>query len=111
MARYRSKPVEPVEIEAFQMTRKRMGDCRDWPEWLNEALKQHEEQPSNVWVEKGAMFIRDAWRTMRVSENDWILLGQQGTLHVWEPDDFEAMYEPVEQPAGFLGPMDRAAVF
>lgn len=37
MSKYRKKP---VIVEAFQMTRERREDNRDWPEWLNaEAVK------------------------------------------------------------------------
>lgn len=96
VSKFRKKP---VVIEAFQMTKERRWDNRDWPEWLNEAW-------SKSRTEAGALFIRPldenkellAIATMEgplcVSWDDWIIRGIEGELYPCKPEIFAAIYEP-----------------
>ncbi len=96
--RYRKRP---VVIEAFQMTRERRRDNRDWPSWLNEAwnresdavgaLQIDEADPSRWLLEIITLEGRHA-----VAWNDWIIRGVKGELYPCKPDIFEATYEPAE---------------
>ncbi len=40
---------KPVVIEAFQMTKERRQDNRDWPEWLNRAWNEETGAVGCVW--------------------------------------------------------------
>ena len=100
---YRKKP---VVIEAFQMTRERRGDNRDWPDWLNRAWNAKRD-------EAGAVFCRDYPNSdgndplrintlegvMDVAFDDYIIRGVAGELYACKPDIFEQTYEPVSQDA------------
>lgn len=98
MTRYRKKP---VVVEAFQMTKDRRMDNRDWPNWLNQAWNKSEG-------EDGALFRKDmeakcpdllCIQTLEgihlVLWDDWIIRGVKGELYPCKPDIFAATYEPV----------------
>jgi hypothetical protein len=104
---YRKKP---VVIEAFQMTRERRKDNRDWPAWLNEAWCKPfdevgavscEDYPNSVSL-TDRLVIRTLEGVMTVGWDDWIIRGVAGELYACKPDIFAATYESValaaEQP-------------
>jgi hypothetical protein len=89
----------PVVIEAFQMTRERRWDNRDWPEWLNRAWNTEGEgclriDPDDP--ERERLYIGTLEGVHRVSWGDFIIQGVHGELYPCKPDIFEATYEPVE---------------
>ena len=96
MAKYRERP---IAVDAFQMTRERRWDNKDWPEWLNQAW--------NKDFGEGSLFIDfdDPYRERlvlgtleggyRLTWNDWIIRGVKGELYACKPDIFEATYEKV----------------
>lgn len=94
---YRKKP---IVIEAFQMTRERRTDNRDWPEWLKRAWNMS-------GMEDGALFRKDIHAPMpdtlcicshggvhEVGWDDWIIRGVKGEIYPCKPDIFAATYEP-----------------
>jgi len=98
MPKYRKKP---IVIEAFQMTRERREDNRDWPEWLNNAW--------NMEPGEGALFIdsSDPTRTRivigtlegvyKVTWDDWIIKGIKGEIYACKDDIFKMTYEPADE--------------
>jgi hypothetical protein len=100
MYKFRKKP---VVIEAFQMTRERREDNREWPEWLNRAWNMELSEPGAVcpedWPEsngKDRLLICTLEGKMLVEWGDWIIRGVKGELYPCKPDIFEATYESVE---------------
>ena len=101
MSKYRKKP---VVIEAFQMTKERRQDNRDWPEWLSAAWNMDGPQEGAVWAGRhpysdGAdrLFIGTLEGVQVVSWDDYIIKGVKGEIYACKPDIFEATYEPVEE--------------
>ncbi len=114
MAKYRKKP---VVIEAFQMTRERRADNRDWPEWLNEAWQRTWPEPGAVsgrnsvpnefpWIaaqDEGSTTCTDRLVISTpegahiVNWGDWIIRGVAGELYPCKPDIFEKTYELVTE--------------
>ncbi len=99
MSKFRKKP---AVIEAFQMTRERRADNRDWPEWLNRAWNMKWPEVGAVscldWPDsKGAdkLMIATLEGGMTVGWDDWIIQGVKGELYACKPDIFAATYEPV----------------
>lgn len=91
---------KPVEIEAFQMTKKRRIDNRDWPEWLNKAWNKDRGAEGSVFPTKkgdgdcdGTVSIRTLEGEMLVNFDDYIIRGIHGELYPCKPDIFEATYE------------------
>jgi hypothetical protein len=101
MTQYRKKP---VVIEAFQMTRERRSDNKDWPEWLNEAWNKKWPEPGAVSSEdfpssdgKDRLVIATLEGVHTVSWGDWIIRGVSGELYPCKPAIFEATYEPAAE--------------
>ena len=99
MPRFRKKP---VEIEAFQMTRERRLDNREWPAWLDEAWNRDYEapgaaRPSQYPHSDGTdeIEIVTLEGVHRVSWGDWIIRGVKGELYPCKPDIFAATYDPL----------------
>ncbi len=100
--RYRKKP---VVIEAFQMTKERRWDNRDWPEWLNKAWNM-EPGEGAVWVDADAP-VREGCESSdwlvcgtlqgghRISPRDWIIKGEKGEIYPCKPSVFAMTYEEV----------------
>lgn len=94
---YRKKP---VVIEAFQMTRERRLDNKDWPEWLNQAWNKNEGEPGAVFRQNKDAPLPDLlciWTlegVHLVDWGDWIIRGVKGELYPCKPDIFAATYEP-----------------
>jgi hypothetical protein len=98
MYQFRKKP---VVIEAFQMTRERRSDNREWPEWLNRAWNEAwpevgavscEDYPTSVGTDR--LVISTLEGAMTVGWDDWIIKGVKGELYACKPDIFEMTYEP-----------------
>lgn len=99
--KYRKKP---VVIEAFQMTRERRGDNRDWPDWLHYAWQMDPDEvgalrcrdyPDSDGTDE--LYINTLEGRHQVSFDDYIIRGVAGELYPCKPDIFEATYEPVSQ--------------
>lgn len=94
---YRKKP---VVIEAFQMTRERRQDNKEWPEWLNRAWNMTWPEPGAVSCEDfptsdgtDRLVIATLEGVHTVSFGDWIIKGVKGEIYPRKPDIFEATYE------------------
>lgn len=99
MPSYRKKP---VVVQAFQMTKERRIDNREWPTWLNEAWNKDPDQ-------KGAVFPKDYLDSDGTDElciftlegvhlvnfDDYIIQGVSGELYPCKPDIFNATYDRV----------------
>lgn len=94
---------KPVVIEAFQMTRERRTDNREWPEWLNKAWNMDfadagavscADYPESDGTDR--LVIRTLEGVMLVNWGDFIIQGVKGELYACKPDIFEATYEAVE---------------
>ncbi len=90
----------PHVVPAFQMTEERQKSNADWPQWLHEAWKKPP-------FEKGALY-GSRWNSTRMEVNtktgaiqvgwgDWIVRWETGALDVFETDDFETIFEPIEE--------------
>lgn len=100
--KYRKKP---VVIEAFQMTKERRWDNKDWPWWLNEAW-QKEPGEGSVWIssdapiapghESAAEIVCGTLEGVhQINWGDWIIQGVKGELYPCKPDIFKMTYEKV----------------
>lgn len=96
---YRKKP---VVIEAFQMTKNRRSDDRDWPEWLNSAWNKNHDEPGAVFPKNfpcsdgtDELCIHTLEGVHTVQFGDWIIQGVAGELYPCKPDIFDATYEKV----------------
>lgn len=96
---------KPIVIEAFQMTRERRSDNRDWPEWLNAAWNEAwptvgavscQEYPNSDGTDP--LVISTLEGLMTVSWDDWIIRGVKGELYACKPDIFSATYDAVAPP-------------
>ena len=94
---------KPVVIEAFQMTRERRQDNKDWPEWLNAAWNKEpgtEGAVSSVDYPRSdgedELEIYTLEGVHQVGWNDWIIRGVKGELYPCKPDIFNATYEVAE---------------
>lgn len=90
----------PHVVQAFQMTEERRKSNADWPQWLHEAWNE----PS---INEGSMYV-SRWDSTKVEVNtktgaiqvdwgDWIVRRETGALDVFETDDFETIFEPIEE--------------
>lgn len=99
MPKFRKKP---IVIEAFQMTKERIFDNKDWPEWLNQAWQLpairvgavSHNHAVNSWLD-----INTLEGFMTVKPGDWIIRGVMGEIYPCKPDIFAATYELEEEPA------------
>jgi len=90
-----------VVVEAFQMTRARREDNREWPEWLHRAWQKQIGEPGALYgsMNHGSLGMLMIWTLegpQLVSWNDWIIQGVKGELYPCKPDIFAASYEAVE---------------
>lgn len=98
--KYRKKP---VVVEAFQMTKARRQDNKDWPEWLNEAWNRPHHVvgavfPKNYPESDGTdqLVIYTPEGDHIVSWGDYIIRGVAGELYPCKPEIFHMTYEPVK---------------
>lgn len=102
MSEYRKKP---VVIEAFQMTKERMRDSSDWPDWLNRAWQLPTTEIGSVFrAENDGLVIGSGYPIVcifmlegihKVEYDDWIIKGVKGELYPCKPDIFALTYEAV----------------
>lgn len=97
--RFRKKP---VVIEAFQMTKERRSDNREWPQWLSIAWNKDFNEAGAVSCEdfprsqgNDRLVIRTLEGVHTVSWDDWIIQGVNGELYPCKPDIFHKTYEAV----------------
>lgn len=92
---YRKKP---IVIQAFQMTRERRLDNRDWPEWLNSAWQVERCKPGSLYqgTDDGRLSIGTLEGSLGVSWDDWIIRGVQGEIYPCRDDIFRATYDEVD---------------
>lgn len=94
---------KPIVVEAFQMTRERRVDNRDWPEWLNAAWSTNSNLVGVVCPNpkddsfNGTICINTMEGVLEISWDDWIIKGVAGELYPCKPDIFAATYEQVEE--------------
>lgn len=91
---------KPVTVEAFQMTRERRQNNKDWPEWLNEAWNKPHGVPGAVYPKHypdsdgtDNLMIRTLEGVHQVSWDDWIIRGIKGELYPCKPEIFAATYD------------------
>ncbi len=110
MSRYRKRP---VVIEAFQMTRERRADNRDWPAWLNKAWQLDRGSLGAVYPTEegsgdGTISIRTLEGEHLVSWEDFIILGIEGELYPCKPGIFEKTYAPDMSTINEISGLDAA---
>ena len=93
---------KPVVIEAFQMTRERRSDNRDWPAWLNMAWNMPDNSVGALFIDSNdpeceRLVIGTLEGVLRVDWGDWIIQGVKKEIYACKPDIFAATYEPVEE--------------
>ena len=97
---------KPVIIEAFQMTKERRWDNKDWPNWLNQAWNT--EGQGGVWPNKDdhdaegqASAERLVCGTLEgdhiIDIDDFIIQGVKGEIYACKPDIFELSYLEVPE--------------
>lgn len=95
-----------VVIQAFQMTRERRYDNRDWPEWLHRAWNGAYDCPGTMQIANDYDCFPDSATRCdleivtlegnhHVTWDDWIICGLRGELYPCKPDVFAAKYEPL----------------
>ena len=92
----------PDEIRAFQMTKERRENIREWPEWLQDAWNKDEKEMGSItpeWMitEDGTdqLVINTPGGVLTVSWNDYIIQDANGELFSRKPDIFKKTYEKV----------------
>ena len=85
MTTYRKNP---IEVEAFQMTRDQWFRPFEWPYWLKAGV--------NIYAKDCEIYTRTLEGDMHVSEGDYIIQGIQGEIYPCKPDIFEATYTEVK---------------
>ncbi len=98
--KYRKKP---VVVEAFQMTKECRMNNIDWPMWLHMAWNipydevgslSPKDYPNSDGTDE--LIIATLEGKMKVSFDDWIILGVHGEIYPCKPDIFQATYELVQ---------------
>ena len=94
---------KPIIIEAFQMTKKRRWDNKDWPIWLSQAWNKESPSEGAMWCidlpenkPKERLVIGTMEGVFYISWGDWIIRGIKGELYCCKPNIFEATYEEVQ---------------
>lgn len=89
---------KPIVIEAFQMTKERRWDNKDWPNWLNQAWNKEHDEEGAMWCvgdNKENLMIRTLEGVFGIAWDDWIIQGVNGEIYPCKPDIFEKTYEYV----------------
>jgi len=93
----------PVEVEAFQITKKTRMDSTDWPVWLEKAWNRDEGRVGAVFrqwhknVEPDRLCLKAPEGVLLIDWNDWIIRGEDKQLYLCKPNIFETLYEPVKR--------------
>lgn len=98
--KYRKKP---VVIEAFQWTRERRLDNKDWPWWLSQAWQKERDEVGAFYIgnhglyvagdDKEEVLIYTLEGSHQVKYGDFIIQGVKGELYPCREDIFAATYE------------------
>lgn len=90
-----------VIVEAFQMTKERRQDNKDWPSWLHMAWNESPAIPGALFPDKwpnsdgtDKLKIRTLEGILCVEFDDYIIKGVEGEIYPCKPDIFEKTYEP-----------------
>jgi hypothetical protein len=102
MGKFRKKP---VEIEAFQMTKKRRWDNSEWPNWLNMAWNREPgenavwpcpDTPPELGKKSSSILVCGTLEGVyTITPNDYIIKGIKGEIYPCKPDIFDATYDVV----------------
>lgn len=100
---YRKKP---VQIEAFQMTKERMNDRADWPQWLYKAWTIDAGALNSLSIHsydvRDNSIFRFGLKTSSgdaiVYQGDWIIKGVMGELYPCDDAVFRATYDVAGEP-------------
>lgn len=91
---------KPVEIEAWQFTKKNFS--KSVPHWIRDKFardKLTKETPITLWSQYAGEVIEGEIFTLegihKVNENDWIIKGVKGEFYPCKPDIFKMTYEKV----------------
>lgn len=89
----------PVVIEAFQMTKKRRWDNKDWPNWLHKAWNAPHGENA-LWIspddtERELLVCGTLEGVHCITWNDYIIQGINGEIYPCKPAIFHKTYEPI----------------
>ena len=99
------------KVEAFQLTRERMDDNTDWPQWLHAAWNTPKEETGAVFLDpeyhEGTIDRDDAFRFTifggssaddrifeTIAAGDWFVYAHGSELGLYSPEVFEEAFEP-----------------
>lgn len=100
--RYRRKN---AVVEAFQMTKERSYDNREWPAWLDKAWNAEEETPGSVYLSDttgGKFIVGSPEGPLLVRWGFHIIKNPNGDLDVCHPDVFLDRYEESPPPNALI---------
>ncbi|MBI2798930.1 MAG: hypothetical protein HYX63_01385 [Gammaproteobacteria bacterium] len=91
---------KPIVVEAFQMTRERRENNKEWPAWLHKAwdtigIGSLFIDPSDP--EHMGLYLYSADGIFKIAWDDWIVQGMSGELYPCKPDIFEATYIEIQE--------------
>ena len=95
-----------IIVEAFQMTKARMDDNADWPEWVRAAwdlgfnrvggLYAELNNPSSPRAPHERVKAHTLEGNMEVSVDDWLIRGAENEIYPCKPRIFAKTYEAVD---------------
>lgn len=124
--RYVTKPVyidpfhmryvtKPVYVDAFQMTRKaRETGPIDWPEWLQfrfDNTQARSKGSASLYVNSNGDMLIDTPLGQLVSYDDWIVLRNDETMRMFQPDEFDRTYRAYNRVSSNSGYLNACAVY
>ena len=84
---------KPVVVEAWEFTRKALGDVGSWVRRYQNDIKLVSQYGGEVlYIE-----IKTLEGTMRAELGDYIIKGVQGEFYPCKPDIFEATYDIIKE--------------
>ena len=87
---------KPIIIEAFQMTKERRSNNKDWPGWFNKAWNSQVVEPDEYDIKHGKIKIKTLEGDMVVDWDDYIIKGIEGELYPCKPDIFNKSYGTIQ---------------
>lgn len=97
-------------VQAFQMTRERRADNREWPAWLDEAWNRKAWDTDSVFPEHGTagagkdrvvVCSNSSAYSDIVEWGSWIVRDEQGRFVVLNDHQFSSLYASLEAAKGF----------
>ena len=91
--RFITKPVVPIETEAFKVDQFFIDAYRqlNGPQWMVDCIKE-----GRVIFISDEIYVNVPGKQVRAHIDDWILYSDSGILSVCPGDKFVAMYEKME---------------